>query len=106
MYSFDVGSCWNEGVVRLHQHPEKLPGHALEIMGPLEHRDILGQVLLVHPAKRAQDVAQPRPNAFNGIAVHLGAAVFVGVAGPLPIGVVDAPARPPRRLDLVASTLS
>jgi len=58
-----VGSCWIEGEVRIHQHPKKLSGHALEVVFLLEDGHVLGQILLVNPAKAAQKIAQPCPDS-------------------------------------------
>jgi hypothetical protein len=46
-----IGSCWIEGEARLHQHSNKPFGHLLEVVFPLEDGHLLGQILLVNPAK-------------------------------------------------------
>lgn len=38
-------------------------GYAFEVMRPLEHGDVLGEVFLMDTSERPQEVAQPRPDA-------------------------------------------
>jgi hypothetical protein len=58
------------------------------------HRQIIFQVLLVHPAERSQEIARRRPQPFDGIDVHLAHPVPVVVARPLALTVADGAACP------------
>ena len=71
-------------------------GHALEVMRPLEHGDVLGEVFLVDAPEGPQEVAQPGPNPFHGVAMHFADAVPVVVPGVFPLRVADR-AVPPAR---------
>src|SRR5262249_3916756 len=53
------------------QGPDETPGHLLEVVTPLENHNILMQINLVHSPERPQEVAQPRPDPFRRVVVHL-----------------------------------
>ena len=75
--------------------------HALEVVRPLEHGDVLGQIALVDAAERAQEVAQPRPDALHGVAMGFADAVAVVVAGVLARRVAHRPVSAPAGFDPV-----
>ena len=83
------GSCWIEGEAGVHQHSKKPSGHLLEVVFPLEDGHLLGQMLLVNPAKAAQKISQSCPDSFYGIAVDLLQAISVGVPCPFPLRMID-----------------
>jgi hypothetical protein len=58
-----IGSCWIEGEAGVHQHSKKPSGHLFEVVFPLEDGHVLGQILLVNPAKATQKISQPRPDS-------------------------------------------
>ena len=84
-----IGSCWIESEAGVHQHSKKPSGHLLEVVFPLEDGDVLGQMLLVNPAKAAQKISQSCPDSFYGIAVDLLQAISVGVPCPFPLRMID-----------------
>ncbi len=55
----------------------------LEVVRPLEDGDVLRQVLFVDAPEGPQEITQPRPDPFGGVAVDLADAVAVIVARPL-----------------------
>ena len=70
---------------------------SLDVVTPLEHRHVLVQILLVHPAERAEEVPQAGPQPLQRVAVDLADAVAVVVAGPLAVRVAHRRARPVHR---------
>jgi len=66
-------------------------GHAHEVMRPLEHGDVLGEVFLVDAPERAREVTQPGPHPLQGVAMHLAEAVPVVVPGVFPPRMADRP---------------
>jgi len=62
------------------QHPKKLQGNLLEIMGPFMDGEVLLEVDLVNSAKRTQKIAYARPQAFDGVGVHLADSVAIHIA--------------------------
>src|SRR5215210_125449 len=60
----------------------------------LTHRQVVLQVLLMHPAKGSQEVTRRRPQPLDGIGVHLAHSVPVIVPRPLALTVADGAACP------------
>src|SRR5215204_1391938 len=55
----------------------------------LTHRQVVFQMLLVHPAERPLEVARRRPQPLDGVDVHLAHPVAVVVSRPLARAVTD-----------------
>ena len=54
---------------RHHQDSQETLGHLLKVVGPLNHGDILGQILLVDASEGPEEIPQTGPNPFHGVAV-------------------------------------
>ena len=61
------------------ERSEKLIRHPLDVVPPLEDRDVLVQLPLAHAPERPQEVAQPRPQPRQRVVVDLADAVAVVV---------------------------
>ena len=69
--------------VQCDQGVQETEGGCLEVVGPLEDRDVTGQVPFADSAEWANEVAQPRPDAFHRIAVDLANTIAVVISGVL-----------------------
>src|SRR3954467_11195349 len=79
------GSCPAIGAGAMPDAQERPQEHwrrPLHVVRPLEDRDILVQVLLVHTAERPQMVSQPRPHPLQGVVVHLADTIAIVVPRP------------------------
>src|SRR4029077_4856980 len=81
-----LGSCGGSGAVWYAQHDyQQGIGDRFQVVGPLEHGDVLPQVPLVDAPERPQEVPQPRPQPFHRVVMDLADPVPVVVSCPLPL---------------------
>ena len=64
---------------------DKISRDAFEIDAKLTHSNIPSQKLLVNTPKRTQEIANGRPDTFNGIGMNLSNPIGIGIYCPLPL---------------------
>ena len=72
------GSC--SALVRTDDSGDKFGRNSFVIDGKFVNGNIAGQVLLVNPTKRPQEISQPGPAAFIGIDMHFSNAIAIVIA--------------------------
>jgi len=90
--------------VRDGQHPQVLRRDLFQVVRPFKHSGILCQVLFTHAAKRAQEVAQSRPDPLHGVAVYFVDPITVEVRSPLTVAVANRHMDQPKLIDVVVGS--